>query len=115
MKILNYEGKAIHLNTGNHRELILNGLTSFKMDEDMTTTYLFQSNYFYEADEMTITFDKILAVPKDDNFIEVDFATNEVLYVPDYIDWDTSIDGNQVTIKSEASEDMAWQYVSDAI
>lgn len=115
MKILTYEGMAIHLNTGNHREPIINGVTAFKMDEDLATTYLFQSNYFYEADEMTITFDKILAVPKDDHYIEVDFATNEVLYVPDYIDWDISLDDNEVTIKSQTSEDGARQYVMYAL
>ena len=113
MKILSYEGMAIHLNTGNQRELIMNGLTAFQSENQTSTTYLFQSNYFYDADEMTIIFDEIMAVPKDDHFIEVNFATNEVLYIPNYIDWDISIHNNEVTIKSKTSE--ARQYVMYAI
>ena len=62
---------------------------------------------------MTIMIDKLLAVPMDDHFIEVDFATNEVMYIPDYIDWDISIHNNEVTIKSKTSE--ARQYVMYAI
>ena len=104
MKILSYEGMAIHLNTGNQREPIMNGLTAFQSENQTSTTYLFRSNYFYDADEMTIIFDEIMAVPKDDHFIEVDFANNEVLYIPDYIDWDISIHNNEVTIKSNTSE-----------
>ena len=113
MKILSYEGMAIHLNTGNQREPIMNGLTAFQSENQTSTTYLFQSNYFYDADEMAIIFDEIMAVPKDDYFIEVDFATNEVLYIPDYIDWDISIHNNEVTIKSKTSE--ARQYIMYAI
>lgn len=115
MNILSYDGMAIHLNTGNERKPIMNGLSSYREDGDLATTYLFQSNYFYEADELTITFDQVMAVPKDDNFIEVDFATYEVLYVPDYIDWDISIHDNEVTIKSRTSDDIARQYVRFAI
>jgi hypothetical protein len=115
MNILSYDGMAIHLNTGNERKPIVNGLSSYREDGDLPTTYLFQSNYFYEADELTITFDQIMAVPKDDNFIEVNFATNEVLYVPSYIDWDISIHDNEVTIKSRTSDGIARQYVRFAI
>ena len=115
MKILSYEGMTIQLNTGNQRKPIMNGLTAFHLEDDKTTTYLFQSNYFYEADEMTITFNKILAVPKDENFIEVDFATNEVLYVPSYIDWDISVHNNTLTINNQTSNGMARQYVTYAI
>ena len=115
MNILSYDGMAIHLNTGNERKPIVNGLSSYREDGDLPTTYLFQSNYFYEADELTITFDQIMAVPKDDNFIEVNFATNEVLYAPSYINWDISIHDNEVTIKSQTSDDIARQYVRYAI
>ena len=58
--------------------------------ENNRTTYLFDSNYYSDTDQMILLLDKVYGIPKAESYIEVDWATKEILHKPDYYDWKIS-------------------------
>ena len=49
-----------------------------------------QSNYFRQPKKLTLVMDRIEALPKGSDYIEVDFEQQKVLYVPSELDIDCS-------------------------
>ena len=100
MQIVALDDISLELKNGNKRELIRNGLVGSGSFRDGQYTFYLQSNYFYDSDELTVRIDEIQAVPKGEDYIEVDFTTKEVLYKPDFIDWDIKVVDNDVYLNA---------------
>lgn len=100
MQIVALDDITLELKNGNKRELIKNGLVGSGTFREGPYIFYLQSNYFYDSEEMLIRIGEIQAVPKGEDYIEVDFATNEVTYKPAFIDWDLKVEDNAVFINA---------------
>lgn len=105
MQVVALDNISLSLSNGEKRELIRRGLVnSGTLREGIYTLYV-QSNYFYEASALTLHIDAVHALPKGEDYIEVDFATKEVLQQPTGIDWGIQVGDHSVTVDI-ASNDM---------
>lgn len=105
MQIVALDNISLELKNGRKRELIRNGLVGSGSFREGKYTFYLQSNYFYDSDELIVRIGEIQAIPKGDDYIEVDFTTKEVLYKPDFIDWDIKVVGNDVYLKVPVKDD----------
>ncbi|WP_431807411.1 DUF4179 domain-containing protein [Lysinibacillus sphaericus] len=100
MQILALDDIAVVTESGERRESIR---SSHSMNGDIRdgkyTLYL-QSNYFDNPQSLTVLIGAVQAVPKGEDFIEVDFGRQEVLSKPDFLDWDISVE--QQSLKTAA-------------
>lgn len=84
MQILALDDIAVVTESGERRESIR---SSHSMNGDIRdgkyTLYL-QSNYFDNPQSLTVLIGAVQAVPKGEDFIEVDFGRQEVLSKPDF-------------------------------
>lgn len=98
MQLLAFDNITVTTDSGEQRgEIINRGTTHGDIREGKITLYV-QSNYFHDPDSLTITIGAVQAVPKGEDFIEVDFAAKEVLTKPDYFNWDISVTSPDVSV-----------------
>jgi len=114
MQIVALDNISLELKNGRKRELIRNGLVGSGSFREGKYTFYLQSNYFYDSDELIVRIGEIQAIPKGDDYIEVDFTTKEVLYKPDFIDWDIKVVGNDVYLKVPVKDDQGRQHLYPA-
>lgn len=105
MQILSLDNIAVETEDGVRREGIKNGLTLSGNIRDGKFTLYLQSNYFHDSDSLKILIGAVHAVPKGEDFIEVDFGTKEVITKPDYLDWDISVSQHSVSFAAKK-----WDY-----
>ncbi|WP_313891945.1 DUF4179 domain-containing protein [Psychrobacillus sp.] len=98
MRIVALDDIAVVTENGERRDRLRQGITAAgDIREGKYTVYL-QSNYFDDPESLTAIIGAVQAVPKGEDFIEVDFATKEVLTKPDYFDWDISVKQQEVSV-----------------
>lgn len=97
MEILSFDDYAVVIQDGERRESIRDRPMSKNIQDGKFTLYL-ESNYFHDPESLTIMIGAVHAVPKGEEFIEVDFGTKEVLKKPDYFDWDISVTQQDVSV-----------------
>jgi len=95
MQILALEDIAVETESGERRGTLRNRSSTYYNANGKFTVYL-QSNYFNNPQELTLMIGAVQAVPKGEDFIEVDFGTQEVLTKPDYLDWDIAVEGHSL-------------------
>ena len=98
MQIVAFDNIAVMTDSGERRGSLINRSTTHGEIRDGKITHYVQSNYFHDPDSLTIYIGSVQAVPKGEDFIEVDFGTKEVLTKPDYFDWDISVTSNHVSV-----------------
>ena len=98
MQILAFDDIAVVTESGERRYSIINGISTDGNIRDGKFTLYVQSNYFHDPDSLTINIGAVQAVPKGEDFIEVDFGAKEVLTKPDYFDWDISVTSHDVSV-----------------
>ena len=81
-RILGFDDLRFLDENGEEWSTIQNGLTATGNEQDGETTYFMQSNYFREPKKLTLQVGEVKALPKGEDYIEVDFAKNKVLYQP---------------------------------
>ncbi|MFJ6210249.1 DUF4179 domain-containing protein [Lysinibacillus sp. NPDC092081] len=92
MQILALDDIAVETENGERREAVVkNAMYISRNIRDGKFTLNLQSNYFHDSDSLKILIGAVHAVPKGEDFIEVDFGTKEVLTKPEYLDWDISL------------------------
>lgn len=65
---------------------INNGMTGWGTLRDGEAGLYFQSNYFRNPEQLTLRLGQFQALPKGEDYIEIDFAQQKVLYQPEQID-----------------------------
>ncbi|MEX3743803.1 DUF4179 domain-containing protein [Lysinibacillus xylanilyticus] len=105
MQILALDDFAVEMENGERREGIKYGLSLGGDIRDGKITLNLQSNYFHDSDSLKILIGAVQAVPKGEDFIEVDFGTKEVLTKPDYLDWDISVAQQSVSVAAKKWDD----------
>lgn len=68
-----------------------NGGMGFGNLPDGEVSLFLQSNYFRQPKKLTLVMEKIQALPKGSDYIEVDFKQQQVLYVPSELDIDVQV------------------------
>ena len=96
MQILALEDIAVETESGERRETVRNRSSIYTNHADGKFTVYLQSNYFNDPQELTLMIGAVQAVPKGEDFIEVDFGTQEVITKPDYLDWDIAVEGQSL-------------------
>lgn len=98
MQILAFDDITVMTDSGERRVSIQHrGATQGDIRDGKITLYV-QSNYFHNSDSLTINIGAVNAVPKGEDFIEVDFGTKKVLTKPDYFDWDISVEQQGISV-----------------
>ncbi|MBB4824149.1 hypothetical protein HNO89_001371 [Sporosarcina luteola] len=97
MQILAFDDIAVMTDSGERRYSIINGTSKHGDIRDGKFTLYVQSNYFHDSDSLTINIGAVQAVPKGEDFIEVDFGT-KVVKKPEYFDWDISVTSQNVSV-----------------
>ncbi|MEG0472165.1 MAG: DUF4179 domain-containing protein [Solibacillus sp.] len=83
---------------------IINGITkSGSIREGKYTLYM-QSNYFEQPKQLTLAIGSVYAVPKGQDFIEVDFLKQKVVSKPDYYHWPIDVQGKEISILGDSSD-----------
>ena len=84
MRILGFDTIEVFDERGEKWGSIKNGLSGTGTLLDGNVSYFIQSNYFREPKSLTIRLGKVQALPKGQDFIDVDLLANKVLYAPDF-------------------------------
>lgn len=84
MRILDFETIEIFDERGEEWGSIKNGLSSAGTLLDGNVSYFIQSNYFREPKSLTIHLGKVQALPKGQDYIDVDFLAKKVLFAPNF-------------------------------
>ncbi|MCH7322788.1 DUF4179 domain-containing protein [Solibacillus sp. MA9] len=65
---------------------VSNGISGMGSMDEQTMTHYLQSNYFREPKSLTLKIAEVEALPKGQDYIEVDFEKQQVVFAPDFID-----------------------------
>lgn len=79
-----------------------NGLINSGNIRDGHYTLHMQSNYFEQPKRLTLAIGSVYAVPKGQDFIEVDFGKQKVVSKPAYYDWPIDVNEKEVSIKASS-------------
>ncbi|MFJ5764523.1 DUF4179 domain-containing protein [Lysinibacillus sp. NPDC093210] len=102
MQVLALEDIAVVTESGERRETVRNRSSIYRNNSDGKFTVYLQSNYFDDPESLTVIIGAVQAVPKGEDFIEVDFGTQKIISKPDYLDWDISVE--QQSLKTAAKK-----------
>lgn len=116
MQILALDDFAVETENGERREGMKYGLSLGGDIRDGKFTLNLQSNYFHDSDSLKLLIGAVHAVPKGEDFIEVDFGKKEVLTKPDYLDWDISVTEQSVSVAAKKWDDRrAHSFLNSAV
>ncbi|MBD8035018.1 DUF4179 domain-containing protein [Solibacillus merdavium] len=65
---------------------VSNGVTGHGATDENVMTHYLQSNYFREPKSLTLKISEVEALPKGQDYMEVNFEKQEVIFAPDFID-----------------------------
>ncbi|WP_409368547.1 DUF4179 domain-containing protein [Lysinibacillus sp. 38-6] len=105
MQILALEDIAVETESGERRGTLRNYSSIYTNHDNGKITVYLQSNYFNDPQELTLLIGAVHAVPKGEDFIEVDFGTQEVISKPDYLNWDIAVEGQSLKIAAKKWDD----------
>ncbi|WP_025116412.1 DUF4179 domain-containing protein [Lysinibacillus fusiformis] len=115
MQILGLDDVAFRTESGERRDSIINGNSIGGNIRDGKFTLYLQSNYFDDPETLTVMIGAVHAVPKGEDFIEVDFGTKEILTKPSYFNGDISAAQQSVSVKMNKDKQGKYLMFSDAI
>ena len=115
MQLLALDDVAIMTESGERRESIRNDISADGNIRDGKFTLYLQSNYFDDPASLTVMIGAVQAVPKGEDFFEVDFGTKEIITKPTYFKGDISIVQQSVAVKMKKNNEGKLLMLSDAI
>ncbi len=113
MEILSFDDVEVVMQDGERRKSKNHPLYK-NIREGKYTLYL-QSNYFHDPESLKILIGAVQAVPKGEDFIEVDFGTKEVLTKPDYFEWDISVTQQDVSVAIDKRAESRFLLLTNAV
>lgn len=94
MKILNFGDIRLLNETGEVWGGIKDGVVGFGSFEDETFILMLESNYFRTPKSLTIEFNEVEALHKDNAYIEIDWNEKQILYQPNNLAIDMTLQDN---------------------
>lgn len=107
MQILSLDDVKLIDENGEEWASIKNGISAYGDTRDQAFTMYMQSNYFHEPTSLTLQIGSVAALPKGEDYIKVDLQNKKVLYMPQQVDWDISIDHNQLIVEGDNPTEFA--------
>lgn len=105
MQILQVKTMRLLDENGEEWGTVTNGITSFGAIRDGEASLLFQSNYFREPKSLRLEIQDVQALPKGNDYIEVDFHKKEVLHIPSSVNVDIKVSSDRtITAKYKTKE-----------
>ncbi|MEG0439885.1 MAG: DUF4179 domain-containing protein [Solibacillus sp.] len=101
MQLLKLEHLKLIDENGEKWGAIINGISTSGDIRDGHFTLYLQSNYFERPKQLTLEISSVYAIPKGQDFIEVDFSKQEVVSKPDYLKWQIDVQGKDVSIYTD--------------
>ncbi|MGE8000322.1 DUF4179 domain-containing protein [Lysinibacillus sp. NPDC093190] len=102
-RILGFDDIRLLDEKGEEWTTISNGLVATGTLKDGEETFFMQSNYFREPKKLTLSIGKVKALPKGQDFIEVDFNQKKVLSKPLLSGLKVQVNNHMVTINVPTS------------
>lgn len=115
MQILSLDELRLVDERGEDWMAIQNGFTGMGHIRDGRYALHLQSNYFREPETLTFIIGQVAALPKGQDYIEVDFVKEKVLYQPALIDWQIDVEGQLVSVSGPIFADGGRQVLWRAI
>ncbi|MBD7986143.1 DUF4179 domain-containing protein [Sporosarcina sp. Sa2YVA2] len=81
-EILGFEDLKLIDGSGETWSSISNGVTARGTDNSNVMIYYLQSNYFKESDHLTLTFNKLMAMDKNEAFVVIDTEKKKIIRQP---------------------------------
>ena len=85
-RILSFNSLALY---DEHNEIwskISNGFSGIGSEDENTMTHYLQSNYFREPKSLTLKIAEVEALPRGQDYIEVDFEKQKIVFAPEFVD-----------------------------
>ncbi|TQR39587.1 DUF4179 domain-containing protein [Lysinibacillus sphaericus] len=102
-RILGFDDIRLLDEKGEEWTTINNGITATGDFMDGEATFFMQSNYFREPKKLTLSIGKVKALPKGQDFIEVDFNQKKVLSKPPLPGLKVQVNKHMVTVNVPTS------------
>ncbi|MFF2175715.1 DUF4179 domain-containing protein [Lysinibacillus sp. NPDC058147] len=102
-RILGFDDIRLLDEKGEEWTTISNGLVATGTLKDGEETFFMQSNYFREPKKLTLSIGKVKALPKGQDFIDVDFSQNKVLFKPSLPGLKVQVNKHTITINIPTS------------
>jgi len=102
-RILGFDDIRVLDEKGEEWTTINNGITATGNLVDGEATFFMQSNYFREPKKLTLSIGKVKALPKGQDFIEVDFNQKKALSKPPLAGLKVQVNKHMVTINVPTS------------
>ncbi len=115
MQVLSLDQLRLVDERGEDWTAILNGISGMGEIRDGRYALHMQSNYFREPKKLTLVIGEIAALPKGEDYIEVDFRKKKVLYQPKLMDWEIEVVGKGISISGEKWGEGGRQLLGNAI
>lgn len=91
MQILQINKLKVLDENGEEWGKITNGFSGFGGFRENDNSIFIQSNYFREPQSLTLVIDEVEALPKGEDYIEIDFLKQEILKIPPLKDFELSL------------------------
>lgn len=116
MQILQINKLKVLDENGEEWGRISNGIVGFGGFRENYNSIFIQSNYFRKPESLTLVLDEIEALPKGDDFIEIDFLKQEIIKVPELKDFNLSLIGfNSIDVSYKSQQNtQLFNHVFDA-
>lgn len=105
MQILSLDKLQLIDERGEDWLAIQNGFVGMGHIRDGQYALHMQSNYFREPKELILIIGEVAALPKGQDYIEVDFMKEQVVYQPALVDWHIDVEQQQVTVTGDKWQD----------
>ncbi|MBD8027944.1 DUF4179 domain-containing protein [Ureibacillus sp. Re31] len=116
MQILQIDQLKVLDEKGEEWGKIQDGLVGLGGFREETNSIFIQSNYFRKPEKLTLVLDQIEALPKGEDYVEIDFLRQKVVKVPPIEDFDIKIlDSNSIEVTYKPKVDHHVQLFSDVI
>ncbi|MEK9198324.1 MULTISPECIES: DUF4179 domain-containing protein [Bacillales] len=116
MQILQIDHLKVLDEKGEEWGKVQDGLVGLGSFREETNSIFIQSNYFRKPNKITLVLDQIEALPKGEDYVEIDFLRQKIVKVPPIDDFDLKIlDSNSIEVTYKSKEDHHVQLFSDVI
>lgn len=116
MQILQIDEVKVFDENGEEWGKMNNGIVGFGGFREETNSIFIESNYFRKPKSLTLELNKVEALPKGQDYVEIDFLKQEIVKMPDLKDFNLSIRGKDtIDILYKGSPSHHKQLLSEVI
>ncbi|MGP4042076.1 DUF4179 domain-containing protein [Gracilibacillus sp. D59] len=104
MRILSFDDIALVDENGEEWAGIRNGITASGTIEDKNYEVYLQSNYFEQPESLSLTFSRVQAVDRNEDYIRFDLENEQILHDPNDIFYDMEYENSWLSVTMDKIE-----------